>query len=61
MTDVKTAWPMMEKRCERFQTFEGIRLGSVLSPMLLTIVMDEIIRKVTEGQKWIARNYGICR
>ena len=40
-------------RSEWFQVNEGLRQGSVLSPTLFTVVMDEILRRVepnTDGR-----------
>jgi hypothetical protein len=36
-------------RCESFQMCREVRQGSVLSATLFSVVMDELIRRVTEG------------
>jgi hypothetical protein len=39
------------KKSGSSQTFRGVRQGSVLSSMLFSVVVDEVIRKVTEGKE----------
>jgi hypothetical protein len=37
--------------CECFQTYRGATQGSVLSPMLFSMIMYEIVRRKTEGRE----------
>jgi hypothetical protein len=49
MANVETVWSLVAKnRC--FQMFSLVGHGSVLSFIVLNIVIDEVIIKVTEGQ-----------
>jgi hypothetical protein len=49
MTNGKTVWSQMAKILN-FQTFRGVRQGSVLTPTLFSMVMDKIIIR-KRGQK----------
>jgi hypothetical protein len=44
------------KKSESFQMFLEVRHGSVLYPMLFNMVMNEIIRRVTEEQRMDYQN-----
>jgi hypothetical protein len=48
------------KKSESSQTFRGVRQGSVLSPVLFSMVVDKIIRKVRSTRGWITKNYDKC-
>jgi hypothetical protein len=39
------------EKSEILQTYRGVRQGSVLSPALFNMIMDEVIKRVTEGQE----------
>ena len=46
---VKTAVRMEDGRSEWFEVKVGVHQGSVLSPLLFAIVVDEITRNIKEG------------